>query len=63
MVPDALDDLTPEEHHRVYRMMRLNVVMYADESLRYEGRVGLLDTQGMISMNVDRRHREPGDAN
>ena len=30
MVPEALDDLTSEERHRVYKMMRLNVIVYAD---------------------------------
>ena len=37
MVPEALDDLTSEERHRVYKMMRLNVVMYADGLIEVAG--------------------------
>jgi hypothetical protein len=33
MMPDALDDLTPEERRRVYEMLRLNVLAYLDETL------------------------------
>ncbi len=33
MMPDALDDLTPEERCRVYEMLRLNVLAYLDETL------------------------------
>jgi chromosome segregation ATPase len=51
MVPEALDELTSEERHRVYRMMRLNVVMYADGLVEVTGAFGgLLDTSGVVSV-------------
>jgi site-specific DNA recombinase len=51
MVPEALDNLTPEEHHRIYKMMRLNVTMYADGLAEVTGAFdGLLDTQGVVSV-------------
>jgi len=31
--PEALESLTPEERHRVYRMLRLRVAAHADETL------------------------------
>src|SRR5918995_1738189 len=47
MVPEALDGLTPEERHRVYRMIRLKVTMYADVLAEVTGAFdGLLDTRG-----------------
>jgi flagellar motility protein MotE (MotC chaperone) len=50
MVPDALDGLTSEERHRVYKMMRLNVSMYADGLAEVTGAFdGLLDTRGVVS--------------
>jgi site-specific DNA recombinase len=55
MVPDALGDLTPEERHRVYKMMRLNVTMYADGLVEITGVInGLLDTQGEVSVKPER---------
>jgi site-specific DNA recombinase len=51
LVPEALDNLTPEERHRVYKMMRLNVTMYADGLAEVSGVFdGLLDTQGVVSV-------------
>jgi hypothetical protein len=51
MVPEALDDLTSEERHRVYKMMRLNVVMYADGLVEVAGALGgLLDTSRVVSV-------------
>lgn len=51
MVPEALDELTSEERHRVYKMMRLNLVMYADGLVEVTGAFGgLLDTSGMVSV-------------
>jgi hypothetical protein len=35
--PDALDPLTPEERHRVYRMLRLEVIADHDGSLEAAG--------------------------
>jgi site-specific DNA recombinase len=51
MVPEALDGLTPEERHRIYKMMRLKVTMYADGLAEVTGAFdGLLDTQGVVSV-------------
>ena len=50
MVPEALDDLTSEERHRAYKLVRLNVVMYADGLVEVAGAfAGLLDTSGVVS--------------
>ena len=54
IVPEALDALTPEERHRVYRMMRLNVVMSADGLAKVTGAFGgLLDGQGNVSVKKE----------
>jgi hypothetical protein len=54
MVPEALNDLTAEERHRVYKMMRLNVVLYADGLAEVTGAFGgLLDSSGMISVKTE----------
>jgi site-specific DNA recombinase len=54
MVPEALDGLTPEERHRVYRMMRLKVTMYADGLAEVTGAFdGLLDTRGVVSVKKE----------
>jgi hypothetical protein len=54
MVPEALNHLTAEERHRVYKMMRLNVVMYADGLAEVTGAFGgLLDSLGMISVKTE----------
>jgi site-specific DNA recombinase len=37
MVPEALETLTPEERHRVYRMLGLRVAAHADETLAVSG--------------------------
>jgi hypothetical protein len=37
MMPDALADLTPEERHHVYKMLRLNVLAYPVETLAVSG--------------------------
>ncbi len=51
IVPKALDALTPEERHRVYRMMRLNVVMSADGLATVTGAFGgFSDVPGNVSM-------------
>lgn len=36
-VPEALEGLTPEERHRVYRMLGLRVAADADETLAVSG--------------------------
>jgi site-specific DNA recombinase len=54
MVPEALDGLTPEERHRVYKMMRLKVTMYADGLAEVTGAFdGLLDTLGVVSVKKE----------
>ncbi len=51
MVPEALDALTPEERHRVYKMMHLNVVVSADGLAKVTGTFGgLPDTPVMVSV-------------
>jgi Recombinase zinc beta ribbon domain len=40
MVPQALDDLTSEERHDVYKMMRLKVLISADGSVQITGVFG-----------------------
>jgi site-specific DNA recombinase len=40
MAPDALDALTPDERHRFYKMLRLQVTAYADSSLEVSGVFG-----------------------
>ena len=37
MTPEALDELTPEERHRVYRMLKLKVLIKPDGSLEASG--------------------------
>jgi hypothetical protein len=37
LVPDALEELSPEEHHQVYRMLRLKVVAHLDATLEVTG--------------------------
>jgi len=33
MVPEALETLSPQERHRVYRMLRLKVVAHPDNTM------------------------------
>jgi hypothetical protein len=40
MVPEALDDLTPNERRDVYKMMRLNVLIFPDGSVEVTGVFG-----------------------
>ena len=39
-VPEALENLLPEERHRVYRMLRLRVLAYPDFRLEVNGVLG-----------------------
>jgi hypothetical protein len=39
-VPEALDGLDPEERHRIYRMLRLQVVIHPDARLEASGVLG-----------------------
>jgi site-specific DNA recombinase len=40
MVPGALDNLTSEERHRIYKMLRLKVLLHADGSTEITGVLG-----------------------
>ena len=40
MAPEALDSLTPEERHHLYRMLRLEVVVRLDANLEVSGVFG-----------------------
>ena len=40
MVPEALAELTPEERHQVYRMLRLEVYIHLDGDLEIRGVLG-----------------------
>ena len=33
MVPESLETLSPQERHRVYRMLRLKVVAHPDDTM------------------------------
>jgi hypothetical protein len=37
MTPDALDSLTPEEHRRLYAMLRLEVILSPDGTTELRG--------------------------
>jgi hypothetical protein len=39
-MPEALETLTPEERHRVYKMLRLKVLAYPDARLEVSGVLG-----------------------
>lgn len=39
-VPEAIENLTPEERYRVYKMLRLNVVAHPDSRLEVTGVLG-----------------------
>jgi site-specific DNA recombinase len=49
MTPAALDTLSPEEHHQVYKMLRLTVEVSADGSLDVTGVLG----DSFVSENQD----------
>ena len=40
MVPEALETLSPQERHRVYRMLRLKVVAHSDNTMEVQGVFG-----------------------
>ena len=40
MAPRALEGLSPEERHRLYRLLRLKVVVSPDRSLEVSGALG-----------------------
>ena len=54
LVPEALDALTPEERHRIYKMLRLNVIMYADGLVEIAGAfTGLLEANRSNSVKTE----------
>jgi site-specific DNA recombinase len=54
MVPEALDELTPEERHRVYKMLRLGVTVYADGLAEITGAFGgLLEVRPSSSVKTE----------
>jgi chromosome segregation ATPase len=38
-VPETLDDLSPEERHKIYKMLHLEVLAYPDKSLEVSGAI------------------------
>lgn len=56
MVPEPLDALAPEERHRVYKMLRLRVLLNADGSTEITGIFGgPLDAAGSVKTGVSSR--------
>jgi hypothetical protein len=51
MTPAALDALSPEERHHVYKMLRLTVEVFPDGSLNVTGVLG----DSFVSENQDER--------
>src|SRR5919206_3477499 len=49
IAPEALDSLTPEERHQLYRMLRLEVVIRPDANLEVGGVFG----EGFLVSNLD----------
>ncbi len=47
-VPEALENLTPEERHRVYRMLRLKVLAFPDFRLEANGVLGSAQEVGLF---------------
>ena len=45
MAPEALDSLTPEERHQLYKILRLRVIAAADRSLTAEEVFGEFSVQ------------------
>jgi hypothetical protein len=45
-VPEALSALSPEERHRVYRMMRLEVALAPDGGMEMRGDVAPVSENG-----------------
>jgi hypothetical protein len=50
--PEALDSLIPEERHRLYRMLRITVIVQPDTTLEVSGVFGeglSVSNQGLVS--------------
>jgi hypothetical protein len=55
IAPEALDTLTPEERHQLYRMLQLEVVIRLDANLEVSGVFGegvSLRDRGLVSTNL-----------
>ncbi|MDQ3942077.1 MAG: hypothetical protein M3254_03120 [Actinomycetota bacterium] len=51
-VPEALDSLIPEERHRLYKMLRITVIVQPDTTLEVSGVFGeglSVSNQGLVS--------------
>jgi hypothetical protein len=48
--PEALSNLTPEERHQVYKMLRVRVVVHADYTLEVSG--ALADAIGVSNLET-----------
>ena len=57
-VPIALDNLVPEERHRIYKMLRLKVLVYPDARLQVSGVLGT-DQEVCLFEPLSRRRRSP----
>ncbi len=55
-VPNAFDNLIPEERHRIYKMLRLKVLVYPDARLRVSGVLGT-DQEVCLCEPLSRRPR------
>ena len=40
ILPEALEDLTPNERHQLYKMLQLEVIAYPDKTLQVSGSFG-----------------------
>jgi len=57
-VPIALDNLIPEERHRIYKMLRLKVLVYPDARLQVSGVLGT-DQEVCVFEPLSRHRRSP----
>jgi hypothetical protein len=52
IVPEALDSLIPEERHRLYKLLRITVIVQPDTTLEISGIFGeglSVSSQGLVS--------------
>jgi hypothetical protein len=59
MVPEALDSLTPEEHHYVYKILRLRVTLRPDAPPEVSGMFGGTSMLVKQKRRQDPDHRRP----
>ena len=62
MVPEALETLSPQERHRVYRMLRLKVVAHSDNTMEVQGIFGdrFLGTDNLLQIHEVQNTQSPG---